>query len=260
MMVGERRRLTLPLLLSLLVHILLLGLTFGGQGVGLPGFSFPWQDRRTEAPELSLVLVPPRTTATETAAAAPAATVPVDPNHSASTERPAAGVTATVPSQPPVPAPPRAVADTRPAESSTTVVTSQAAVPASRPDPTDAAAPLKAGQPDAGLPAPTSEPVATALEQSPESNWVVPPAPPRPATVIASASAASSPKNLPPGQRNADEEAEKLIDPGVREPSVDSLQTDRAQQEAQRRTEPRAAARQEAERLAAERLEADRQG
>lgn len=46
----ERRRLALALLFSLLIHTLLLGLTFGGQELGLPGFGLPWQDRRIEAP------------------------------------------------------------------------------------------------------------------------------------------------------------------------------------------------------------------
>ena len=54
----EHRRLALALLLSLLTHTLLLSLTFGGQGRGLPGFGFPWQDRRIEAPELRVVLLP----------------------------------------------------------------------------------------------------------------------------------------------------------------------------------------------------------
>src|SRR4051794_24483780 len=112
-MMGERRRLALALLLSLLVHILLLGLTLGGQGVGLPGLSFPWQDRRIEAPELSLVLVPPRVTATEPGPAAPAATPGDASPQSIPTERSATGMTASVPSGPPSPAPPREVVATR---------------------------------------------------------------------------------------------------------------------------------------------------
>jgi hypothetical protein len=46
----ERRRLALALALSLLLHTLLLTLTFGGYGLGIPGFGFPWQDRRIETP------------------------------------------------------------------------------------------------------------------------------------------------------------------------------------------------------------------
>ena len=51
-MSPEHRRLTHALLLSLLIHAWLLNLTFGGQGLWLPGFGFPWQDRRIEAPDL----------------------------------------------------------------------------------------------------------------------------------------------------------------------------------------------------------------
>ena len=63
----ERSRLTLALLLSLLIHTLLLSLTFGGQGLGLPGFAFPWRDRRIEAPDLRVALVPAQVTTAEPA-------------------------------------------------------------------------------------------------------------------------------------------------------------------------------------------------
>ena len=56
-MSAERSRLTLAFLLSLLIHSLLLSLTFGGQMLGLPGFSFPWRERRIEAPDLRVSLV-----------------------------------------------------------------------------------------------------------------------------------------------------------------------------------------------------------
>ncbi|MDP1532393.1 MAG: hypothetical protein Q8L92_02310, partial [Rubrivivax sp.] len=55
---AERRRLPLALLFSLLIHGLLLSLTFGGDGSGLPGLGWPWQERRVEAPELRVVLLP----------------------------------------------------------------------------------------------------------------------------------------------------------------------------------------------------------
>jgi len=54
----DRKRFALSFLLSLLIHALLLNLTFGGKGLGLPGFNFPWNERRIEAPELLLVLIP----------------------------------------------------------------------------------------------------------------------------------------------------------------------------------------------------------
>jgi hypothetical protein len=65
--IPTSRRLTLALLLSLLIHALLLSLTFGGQGRGLPGIGFPWQERRFEAPDLRVVLMPMKVTATEPA-------------------------------------------------------------------------------------------------------------------------------------------------------------------------------------------------
>jgi len=55
-MSPEHSRLTYALLLSLLIHTLLLSLTFGGQGLWLPGFGFPWRDRRIEAPDLRVVV------------------------------------------------------------------------------------------------------------------------------------------------------------------------------------------------------------
>jgi len=56
----EHRRIAFALLLSLIIHALLLSLTFDGEGLGLPGFGFPWQDRRIEAPALIVRLIPPQ--------------------------------------------------------------------------------------------------------------------------------------------------------------------------------------------------------
>ena len=55
-MSPERRRLAPALLLSLLIHAWLLSLTFGGQGLWLPGFGFPWQERRIEEADLRVVV------------------------------------------------------------------------------------------------------------------------------------------------------------------------------------------------------------
>ena len=94
---AERRRLTLALLLSLLIHALLLSLTFGGQGFGLPGFGFPWRERRIEATDLNVVLVPAQVTAAE-----PAGTSVKEPLQ-ASIEQPVAGGPAPTPSVSPAP-------------------------------------------------------------------------------------------------------------------------------------------------------------
>ncbi len=73
-MTLERRRLPhallLSLLLSLLIHAMLLTVTFSGQGHWLLSFAFPWQDRRVEVPALHVALVP---------AQIPAAVPPVTP-------------------------------------------------------------------------------------------------------------------------------------------------------------------------------------
>jgi hypothetical protein len=42
----------------MLVHAMLLSLIFGSQGFGPPGFGLPWQERRFEADDLYVVLVP----------------------------------------------------------------------------------------------------------------------------------------------------------------------------------------------------------
>lgn len=67
-----RGRLAVALLLSLLAHALLVTIEFGGEDFGVPGFAFPWQDRRGEAPELRVVLAPLPTDVI--AAAAPTST------------------------------------------------------------------------------------------------------------------------------------------------------------------------------------------
>ena len=57
--VPERRRMLLALGVSLVAHALLLSLVFGGSGMGAPGLALPWQDRRAQADDLSIVLTPP---------------------------------------------------------------------------------------------------------------------------------------------------------------------------------------------------------
>lgn len=56
---GRRGGAARALLASLLVHALLLSLSFGGEGLGLPGLALPWQARRAEVPDLRVVLVAP---------------------------------------------------------------------------------------------------------------------------------------------------------------------------------------------------------
>ena len=84
-MSTEHRRLKQALLLSLLIHTLLLSLTFGGQGHWLPGFGFPWQARRIEAPDLRVLVVPAQVAAVE-----PAVTPVAEPLRQAWLEQPVA--------------------------------------------------------------------------------------------------------------------------------------------------------------------------
>ena len=107
-MSPERRRLTHALLLSLLIHALLLSLTFGGQGLWLPGFGFPWQDRRIEVPDLRVVVVPAQVTAAE-----PAVTPVAEPLQQAWVEQPVASGPALTPSVSRAPTPRRTASSDR---------------------------------------------------------------------------------------------------------------------------------------------------
>src|SRR5258708_961544 len=94
----EHRRLAFALLLSLLIHTLLLGLKFGGQGLGFPGFGFPWRDRWIAVRELGVVLVPRHVTAADLAIPSVA-----DPLQQASIGQPLASGPAPTPSVSPAP-------------------------------------------------------------------------------------------------------------------------------------------------------------
>ncbi len=111
-MSPERRRLANALLLSLLIHSLLLSLTFGGDGTGFPGFGFPWQERRIEVPDLRLVIVPAPVTSEETAVAPIA-----NPSLQASIEQRAVDGPAATPSVPAASTPGRTAGAIRPAAS-----------------------------------------------------------------------------------------------------------------------------------------------
>ena len=103
----EYRGLPLALLLSLLIHALLMSLTFEDAGLGLPGFVFHRVDRRIEAPPLRVMLAPAHAMTAE-----PAVKAVVEPSRQASI-RPhvAAGQAAKPPPSPPLRPRGRAVAD-----------------------------------------------------------------------------------------------------------------------------------------------------
>jgi TonB C terminal len=55
---SDQRRMSTALLIAVLLHALLLSITFGGQTLGLPGFRLPWKERRLGADDLQVMLAP----------------------------------------------------------------------------------------------------------------------------------------------------------------------------------------------------------
>ena len=245
-MSPERRRLAFALLLSLLIHTLLLSLTFGGQGLGLPGLGFPWQERRIEVPDLHVVLMPAQVKAAE-----PARTAVEEPLQQASIEQPVAGRPALTPSVSPVPTLGR-TAEAIAAEAKLAAKTEPEADAATGAVP--ARAPLRSATSGDTAPTPIPEPAVIAMERSDEAALVVPPAPSVPKPVIAAAPGASSPDTVMPAPREAGDAVQERINPGAREQAVERAELDRSEQEAQRQ-----AVQLEAARLAIARLEAERQ-
>ena len=254
-MSGERTRLTLALLLSLLIHSLLLSLTFGGQTLGLPGFAFPWRERRGEAPDLRVVLMPARVTAAE-----PVSTSVKEPLSQVAIEQTVAGgpaLTLPVPS-PPIPgrtaeaivfkAEATPTAQSEPVPEIATAAVS-AAVPATVP----AITPLRAEAsdevaPTLAVPTPIPHPVVIAVERSAEPTFVVPRPSPAPTPVIEAATGVSPPETVMP-EREVQTQRQRQAD------QVEAARVDAAQQEAARQE----AARVEAARLETARLDTQRQ-
>ncbi|MBE0549310.1 MAG: hypothetical protein IH627_16990 [Rubrivivax sp.] len=265
-MIAERRRLALALLLSLLIHTLLLSLTLGGQGLGLPGFGFPWQERRIEAPDLHIVLVPAQVKAVE-----PAATSVKTPLQQASTGRPVAGGPALTPSLSPAPTLGRtAVAiDPRPkptARAKTTVEAKPAPDAAAGAD--LAKAPLRTEGPGDAAPTAIPEPAVIAMERPDEVTVVVPADLGVPTPVIAAAPGASTPETVMLAPGDAGDATQERIDPEARQRALELAELARSEREAQRQAVQLEAARQEAaqqeaalqeaERVQTARLEAER--
>ena len=248
-MSAERRRLALALLLSLLMHTLLLSLTYGGQALGLPGFAFPWRERRIEAPDLRVVLVPAQVTAAE-----PAGTSATEPPQRASIEPTVAGGPALTP---PVSS---ATILGRAAEA---IVLKDKAEPA--PDivagAVAAKAPLRTEVSGDAAPTPIPVPKVIAVEQSDTAKWVVPAATPEPPPVIAVAPRAPIAPGLEtvtPAPQDTGEGAQKRAEPEVRERVVAIAKLDPSEREEQTQRQ-RKAAQFEAARVEAAQLEAARQ-
>ena len=255
-MSPEHSRLTYALLLSLLIHTLLLSLTFGGQRLWLPGFGFPWRDRRIEAPDLRVVVVPPQVTAAEPAVA-PAA----EPLPQVRVEQPVASGSALAPSVSSARTPRRTTAAIMPeANPRADANPRTAAAPGAAP----AQTPLRGDRPGDTAPPPIPAPAVIAVAPNDEATWAVPATPPMPTPVIVTTPSVSIPETAIPPQRDAGDAARARIDQEVGERAVEIARLDRSKQEGQRQAEQLEAARQDAARQEAARaenarLEAERQ-
>ena len=262
----ESRRLTYALLVSLLMHTSLLSLKFGGQGLGLPGFGFPGQDRRIEAPDLRVAFVPAPVRATE-----PAVTSVAEPLQQASVEQPVARGPALTPSVSRAPttvrlapavlseANPKAEGNSR-TEAKPRTEGKRRPDAKQRADAATAAAPakarLRADRSRKTAPPPSPSPAVIALERTDEDTWVLPATPAMPPPVIAAAPSASSPETAAPSPPDAGDAAGTRIDPVASEGAVEPAKIERFKQEEQRQAEQLEAARAESARLETERQEA----
>jgi membrane protein involved in colicin uptake len=249
----ERKTLAIASLVSVLAHVALLGLTFGGQDFGLPGFDLPWRERRIAAPDLHVVLAPGPTPAVGSVAPAaplaeslpPQTTLepPLDPSEPAAAltrveapaPPPATAIDAAEP-EPMVAAPPD---DQAPSEEAVATTERRLA------DMGDTAAALGV-QPD-----------LIAVHQPGLARWVAPPVPPVPNRAISTAPSASSPQAPQPA-------APVAAVPARPQASAPEQAQERARLEqqallARQQAQQREAGRAEAARLQAERLEEARQ-
>jgi hypothetical protein len=250
----EHRRLAFALLLSLLIHALLLSLTFGGEGLGLPGFGFPWRDRRIEAPGLSVALVPSQVTPAE-----PAIPSVAEPLQQAPVEQPAASRTLPTPSASPAP---HGLAIVPSARSTAEAKQKQdAAADADTPK-----APPRAEGPADAAPTQIPEPPVIDVEPTNEAELVVPPAPSAPTSDVTAAPSVSSAEPVVPAPRDAGDAEQERIVAKAQERAVEQVaavqeaaRQEAARQEAPRITAAREAERQEAAQQAAAELEAQQQ-
>ena len=241
----EQRRLTQALLLSLLIHTLLLSLIFGGQGHWLPGFGFPWQERRIEAPDLRVVVVPAQVTAAE-----PEVTPVAEPLQQAWVEQSVSSGPALTPSVSRAPTPRQTATASMPEANPRTDAETGAA---------PAQIPLRADRQGDAAPPTVPAPAVIALAQTDEATWVVPATPATPAPVIAAAPSASSPETAMPSLGDTVDAARTRIDQEPQERGVELAKLDPSKQEEQRQAAQLEAARQEAALLDAARQVADLQ-
>ena len=240
-MSAERRRLPLALLLSLLMHALLLSLTFSGDQLGLPGLSFPWQARRAEVPDLQVLLVPARASITEAVDTSPV--LVKERLQQALIGQTVDGELALTPSPsaPAVPTSGQTAVETSPKTIATAPVEpapddATKADPAAVPSKVSSRTEVSSEVAPTPIPEPIPAPAVIAVERSAHPTFVVPPPP----LALAPAPALAPVIEVAPGDETARQEAAQLA---------------AAKLEAQRQE----AARQEAARLEAARLEIQRQ-
>src|SRR6266511_2679872 len=247
----EHERLAFALLLSLLSHTLLLSLIFGGQGLGLPGFGFPWRDRRIEVPDVRVVLVP-----THVRAGEPGITSVAKPVQQASIEQRVASGPAPTPSMSRAPrverkavAIPPAAQITAGAKSKRNAVARAAPVKApTRADGSDHVAPGQILEPAVVDAAPADRPVS-----------VVDAAPSVPTPVIAVPPSTSSPETVTSAFQDAGDVAREAARRAAAELKAQRQEVERQEDAARVEAARREAERQEAARLAAAQQDAQRQ-
>ena len=248
-MSTERRRLTLTFLLSVVLHALLLSLTFGSERLGLPGFGFPWRERRIEVPVLRVVLMP----------------VPVnvaEPLQQAAIEQTVGSELSLSPPVTTLPLPSRTAEPNvfkAVVEAKTTVPAK--AEPVVAPSEVQAKAPWRAEAPVEVAPTLIPAPEVIAVQRSNTPTFAVPPPPPVPTPVMEAASSVPntpSPEAVIPAPQS--EAVQKAAEPEVRERAVAVTKPDPSEREAQakRQADPLEAARVEAARREATREEAAR--
>jgi outer membrane biosynthesis protein TonB len=268
-MSSDRGRLTVALVISLLLHALLLGLTFGDELLGLPGFSLPWKERRAEARDLRVVLMPARAAAAEPAVALDSSVQ--ERLQQAVVEQTVGGGLAlkpSVPSEPIVSRPAEVIAlqseapPTTQAEPVREVATAAVA----------AKAPARVEVPAEPSPAPIPVPPVIAVEKSADPTFVVPVAPPTPVVPVVPATVGTEPEvrervveaaKPDPALREAElqrqRQADQLEAARVEAAKVEAARQEAARAEAAKQEAERLKAEREAARVAAAKLEAQRQ-
>ena len=197
----------LALLVSLLSHLLVLSLTFGGDKQGLPGFIAPWRDRRIELPDLRIVLVPAPVSPAE-----PALVPAAEPPQRVTINAPVAGG--------PASALPESQAPSPPVTAVPAVTGAPAAETTARADATPDAvaivarveAPAPPARPDLAAPVQTPEPAGVAARPADAPSPIVLAASLSPTFVIAAAPSASSPQTVLPefqGPSDAAQQAQR---------------------------------------------------